>query len=185
LTPFFFDSGEQSVMARAAAFNGLWWNPTPTAHIVRWHFALGAELSDQPFSVPSQGTVFANIGIPPGNGMGGLRVQYSGGMDDLLVAAGVEDDTTGFSANLPVTMPSMDSKLRPLHNRERATKRASISGQAFPMQLYNPGESRQVTIPEFSGTFYQHQFGACCVPTTAQMASAVSALEAGVTWRLA
>ncbi len=123
--PFVFShSGEQSAMAGASAFNGVWWNPTPTARLfvgisnstansvngtIILLDALGAVLSDQPFSVPSQGTVFANVAIPPGNRMGGLRVQYSGGMEDLLVAAGIEDDTAGFSANLPVAMPSMDS----------------------------------------------------------------------------
>ena len=48
----------------------------------------------------------------------------------------------------------------------------NTSGSTFTYEL-NPG------ITNSSDPFYQHQFGACGVPTAAQIASAVTAHEAG------
>ncbi len=139
-------------MSGTITLEGLWWKTTPTPHIfvaltntaaqprnttVTLLDAAGASLSSQPVSIPPQGTSFARVDFPPEGALGGLRVQYSGGMDDLLVGAGIEDGTAGYSANLPIAMTGM-----PDPNGPRQLQFASVgimNGPADPMMGFPKG----------------------------------------------
>ena len=151
--PFMFPHDpSNAAMSGAMTLEGLWWKTTPTPHIfvalanmaaqprnttVTLLDAAGASLSSQPVSIPPQGTSFARVDFPPESALGGLRVQYSGGMDDLLVGAGIEDGTAGYSANLPVAMTGMPDPLGP-----RQLQFASVgimNGPADPMMGFPKG----------------------------------------------
>lgn len=127
--PFIFPHSDGSSAAGAAmTLEGLWWRPTPNPHLfvalknkaaqsanvaITVLDSAGSSISAQNIAVPTQGTALTPIDMPVNGAVGGLRVQYSGGMDSLLAAAGIEDDTAGFSANVPLTMPGMTANADP------------------------------------------------------------------------
>jgi hypothetical protein len=124
--PFMFP--HPSSMSGPMTLQGLWWKPTTASFLfvaatnattspvdasVVLLDAAGASKSTQQTLIPARGTSVTRVDIPAGVSMGGVQVQYSGGMEDVLVASGIEDDTAGFSANLPMAVPAMAAATQP------------------------------------------------------------------------
>lgn len=121
--PFMFPHASgMSAMSGAMMHQGLWWKPTAATYLfvaltnstsspidasILLLDATGVSKSTQRTLIPAKGTSFTRVDIPVGLSTGGVQVQYSGGMEDVLVASGIEDDTAGFSANLPMALPAM------------------------------------------------------------------------------
>ena len=120
--PFIFPGS--STMSGPMTFQGLWWKPTPASYLfvalsnstaapvdasIAILGATGASKGTQQVTVPAHGTSMARVDPPAGLNMGGIQVQYSGGMEDVMVASGIEDDAAGFSAKLPMAMPMMSA----------------------------------------------------------------------------
>jgi hypothetical protein len=124
--PFMFPHPHS--MSGAMTLEGLWWKPTAASYLfvamtnstaspvnasVVLLDATGASKSTQQAQIPAKGTSMTRVDIPAGLSIGGVQVKYSGGMEDVLVASGIEDDTAGFSANLPMALPAMATVAQP------------------------------------------------------------------------
>jgi hypothetical protein len=112
-------------IAERTVLEGLWWRFRPTsggfialANVSTKDIAVNVTASDGSGNtgstlsvlVPSRATKLVALSDALGqiqSPYGGVRVDYQADMDSVLVSAGLEDDSRGYSANLPLAMPPM------------------------------------------------------------------------------
>jgi hypothetical protein len=73
----------------------------------------------------------------PKGATGGLRIEYAGASNAVLITGGLEDDSSGYSANIPLRSFAMPAQSQPVD--ETYTELGLMTGAADPMLLFPVG----------------------------------------------
>jgi hypothetical protein len=130
---------------------GLWWKFRPASGgFVALANPSTADLAVQLLATDSSGAVGFSLSVtvpslatklialrdvlgPIASNLGGLQIEYQADMDSIIVSAGLEDDTRGYSANLPLTMAAMSASAGTL---QRYASVGIMTGAPDPMMNF-------------------------------------------------
>lgn len=145
----------KAMLAKGAlpqTIEGMWWKQEPqvsgfvalsntTAQTMKAQLdvsdANGRTLGGYAITISPHGTKTVNLEELQSGGAtaGGVRITYTGGMNDLLPNGGLEDESTGYSASIPFAPAPSDSKMQTMSYAELGL----MTGAADPMMKFPAG----------------------------------------------